>query len=77
MWLNLECYFVNLNTLTDNMSVDYSIILSNSINNLIKKYECKNNSIGQEYCKLLKGINLYLDRIINKIEIELKYNKKK
>ncbi|WP_278402418.1 pyruvate formate lyase family protein [Megamonas rupellensis] len=76
MWLNLECYFVNLNTLTDNMSVDYSIILSNSINNLIKKYECKNNSIGQEYCKLLKGINLYLDRIINKIEIELKYSKK-
>lgn len=76
MWLNLECYFVNLNTLADNMSVDYSIILSNSINNLIKKYECKNNSIGQEYCKLLKGINLYLDRIINKIEIELKYSKK-
>lgn len=76
MWLNLECYFVNLNTLADNMSVDYSIILNNSINNLIKKYECKNNSIGQEYCKLLEGINLYLDRIINKIEIELKYSKK-
>ena len=76
MWLNLECYFVNLNTLADNMSVDYSIILNNSINSLIKKYEYKNNSIGQEYYKLLKGINLYLDRIINKIEIELKNSKK-
>lgn len=76
MWLNLEYYFVNLNTLADNMSVDYSIILNNSINSLMKKYEYKNNSIGQEYYKLLKGINLYLDRIINKIEIELKNNKK-
>ncbi|WP_287763247.1 pyruvate formate lyase family protein, partial [Megamonas sp.] len=76
MWLNLECYFVNLNVLADNMSVDYGIILNNSINSLIKKYEYKNNSIGQEYYKLLKGINLYLDRIINKIEIELKNSKK-
>ncbi|WP_270638863.1 pyruvate formate lyase family protein [Megamonas funiformis] len=56
--------------------MDYGIILNNSINSLIKKYEYKNNSIGQEYYKLLKGINLYLDRIINKIEIELKNSKK-
>lgn len=76
MWLNLECYFVNLDTLADNMSVDYSSILNNSINSLIKKYEYKNNSMGQEYYKLLKGINLYLDRIINRIEIELKNSKK-
>lgn len=67
-WIDEDIITVNIYSVIGNMPPDYSLILENSIEDLLKKYSDRLNNVSKQNYEFLLAVNNYIDKIINKIE---------
>ena len=67
-WIDEGIITVNIYSVIGNMPPDYSLILENSIEDLLKKYSDRLNNVSKQNYEFLLAVNNYIDKIINKIE---------
>lgn len=67
-WIDTGLCFSNRNDLNDSLPPDYSLIINQSINELIADNEKIGNDIAQQNVTILYGIKKYISRILNEID---------
>lgn len=67
-WIDTGLYFSKLCAMTDNVPPNYSVILNNSLQDLINICKGYDNKLSFNIQMLIEAISMYLDRIIEKID---------
>ncbi len=75
-YYNIDMFsvLVTPNEVMGNFCIDYSLFIENSLEELKNKISSKNNDFYMEELELINGIEIYLDRIIEKLKISKKYD---
>ncbi len=63
-WIDENLHFINHGQLNDALSPDYSVVLANSIDDLLKKYENFSSTIATANYQVLLAVKRYIERII-------------
>ena len=67
-WIDEGLFTFKSETMTDNVPPNYQAIMDNSIYDMIKAFSKIDNDVARSSVALLKGVLLYIDRIINELE---------
>lgn len=68
-WIDTGVFYTNANRQIENTSINYSIIINNSLNQLIEEYErAQKTDSNQEIKRVLVYIRVYIKRIIEEID---------
>lgn len=71
-WIDTGLVFVCLGAMTDNIPPKYSLIIDNSINDLISENQKLDNEVAKTNIKVLTSVSAYIDRIIDKLDVGIK-----
>lgn len=67
-WIDERLYLFNIKTVVGNMSPDYSLILDNSIEDLIDQEKSIGTGISKKNVFLLSSIKRYIERVIGQFD---------
>lgn len=67
-WIHKDIYFYNECSVIGNMPLDYSLIIENSIEELIEKNKAVGNNIAKKNIKVLISIKKFVERIVAELK---------
>lgn len=76
-WIDTDIFFANQYILNDALPPNFEKIIKYSIQDLIMDNDDKENKINTQNLELLKSVSIYIDRIIECLEVEIQKNREK
>ena len=68
-WIDEDLHFINHGPLNDALSPDFSIILTSSIDDLLKQYENVSSTVAIANHQILLSVKEYIERVIHEMSL--------
>ncbi len=67
-WIDEGLYTPVINRMIENLSPNYELVIANSLNGLISRYEAMNNTVARNNVTILRAVCSYADKIADELD---------